>query len=205
MLSQRAGSFWGVVRMNRAKSNMTELLRRVCEGDRDAWAQFYEQFKGEVIGVCLAILRNEHEALDAAEETFVRVFSRCAELNPDGNARSWLLKIAANICKDKLRRERSRLAWLSRWKVVELSRWRKNPVESQVHADLRCEAVQKALAQLDEKYRRPLVLRFYADLDYAQIAEIISELEGEPITETTVGTRLNRAKEQLRALLQEML
>ncbi|MFN4218527.1 MAG: RNA polymerase sigma factor [Candidatus Bipolaricaulia bacterium] len=191
--------------MNRAKGAMTELLRRVCEGDRDAWAQLYEHFKREVIGVCVAILHNEHEALDAAEETFLRVFSRCAELNPDGNPRSWILKIAANVCKDKLRRERSRAAWLSRWKISEFSRWHKNPVESKVQEDVRGEAVQKALAQLDEKYRRPLVLRFYADLDYAQIAQILGEVEGEPITETTVGTRINRAKEHLRALLQEML
>ncbi len=191
--------------MNRVTGEMTELLRRVREGDRAAWAQFYEEFKREVIGVCMAILHNEHEALDAAEETFLKVFSRCAELDPDGNARGWLLKIAANVCKDKLRRERSRMAWLSRWKISELSRWRRNPVETQVRQDFRSEAVQKALTQLDEKYRRPLVLRFYADLDYAQIAEILHEIEGEPITETTVGTRLNRAKEQLRALLQELL
>lgn len=189
--------------MNRVTSAMTELLRRVCEGDRAAWAEFYEAFKREVIGVCVAILRDEHDALDAAEETFLKVFSRCADLNPDGNARSWLLTIAANVCKDKLRRKRSRLAWLSRWKILELGRT--NPVESRVQRDLRCEAVQKALARLDEKYRRPLVLRFYADLDYARIAQILSELEGNPITETTVGTRINRAKEQLRALLEEML
>ncbi|MCS7198064.1 MAG: hypothetical protein NZ930_05235 [Candidatus Bipolaricaulota bacterium] len=84
--------------MNRV--TMTELLRRVCEGNREAWAQFYEQFKREVIGVCMAILHNEHEALDAAEETFLKVFSRCDELNSNGNARSWPLKIAANVCKD---------------------------------------------------------------------------------------------------------
>lgn len=191
--------------MNRVTGDMAELLRRVREGDRAAWAQFYEEFKREVIGVCMAILHNEHEALDAAEETFLKVFSRCAELDPDGNARGWLLKIAANVCKDKLRREHSRMAWLSRWKISELSRWRRNPVETQVRQDFRGEAVQKALTQLDEKYRRLLVLRFYADLDYAQIAEILHEIEGEPITETTVGTRLHRAKEQLRALLQELL
>lgn len=184
---------------------MTELLRRVSQGDRAAWAQFYEEFKREVIGVCVAILHNEHDALDAAEETFLKVFSRCGELDPDGNVRHWLLTIAANVCKDKLRRERRRLAWLSRWKITELSRWRKNPVESKVQDDFRCEAVQKALAQLDEKYRRPLVLRFYADLDYEKIAQVLHELEDEPITETTVGTRINRAKEQLRALLEEML
>jgi DNA-directed RNA polymerase specialized sigma24 family protein len=42
-------------------------------------------------------------------------------------------------------------------------------------------------------------------LDYAQIAQVLSDLEGEPITETTVGTRINRAKAQMRAMLEEML
>lgn len=189
--------------MNTLKSDMTELLQRVSRGDRDAWAQFYETFKREVIGVCLAILHNEHEALDAAEETFLKVFTRCAQLNPNGNAYSWLLTIAANACKDRLRRERTKLAWLRQ--TARLPIFRKHSVEAQLEKDLRCAVVQQALAQLDEKYRQPLVLRFYADLDYAQIAQILSELEGEPLTETTVGTRINRAKEQLRALLQEML
>lgn len=191
--------------MNRARGAMTELLQRVCEGDRTAWAQLYETFKREVVGVCLAFLHNEHEALDAAEETFLKVFTRCSDLNPDGNVRSWLLTIAANICKDKLRKERNKLKWLRRWKVAQMSQPRRTPVEAQIQKDFQCEAVRQALAQLDEKYRRPLVLRFYADLDYAQIAEILNEIEGEPITETTVGTRINRAKEQLRTLLQEML
>jgi RNA polymerase sigma-70 factor (ECF subfamily) len=182
---------------------MTELLQRVSQGDRAAWAQFYETFKREVIAVCVAILHNEHEALDAAEETFLKVFSRCAKLNPNGNARSWLLKIAANVCKDRLRRERSRLAWLRRWKGAQI--FRRNPVEAQVQQDFQCEAVQRALNQLDEKYRRALVLRFYAGLDYAQIAQVLSDLEGEPITETTVETRINRAKAQMRAMLEEML
>jgi RNA polymerase sigma factor (sigma-70 family) len=99
--------------------------------------------------------------------------------------------------------ERSRLAWLRRWKGAQL--FRRNPVEAQVQQDFQCEAVQKALNQLDEKYRRALVLRFYAGLDYAQIAQVLSDLEGEPITETTVGTRINRAKAQMRAMLEEML
>ncbi len=189
--------------MNIAKDQMNELLRRVSDGDRDAWAQFYETFKCEVVGVCLAILRDEHEALDAAEETFLKVFTRCAELNPNGNARAWLLTIAANICKDKLRKERNKLSWLRRWKVTQMPKFKKHPVETQLERDFQCEAVRQALAHLDEKYRRPLVLRFYADLDYAQIAHALSEVEGEPLTETTVGTRINRAKAQLRLLLSE--
>jgi RNA polymerase sigma-70 factor (ECF subfamily) len=189
--------------MNTLKSDMTELLQRVSRGDRDAWAQFYERFKREVVGVCLAFLHNEHEALDAAEETFLKVFARAADLNPNSNARSWLLTIAANICKDKLRKERNALKWLQQWKIAKVPEFRKHSVEAQVQKDFQCEAVQRALAQLDEKYRRPLVLRFYANLDYAQIAQLLSELEGEPLTETTVGTRINRAKAQLRLLLSE--
>lgn len=182
------------------KRDMVEVLHLVSQGNRDAWAQFYEDFKREVIAVCVAILHDEHEALDAAEETFLRVFSRCAEINPDGNARSWLLTVAANICKDKLRRERTKLRWLRQ--ATRLPVLRKYSIEAQIERDLRCASVRRALAQLDEKYRRPLVLRFYADLDYAQIAQILGDLEGEPITETTVGTRINRAKEQLKRLLQ---
>lgn len=189
--------------MNTLKSDMTELLQRVSRGDRDAWAQFYERFKREVVGVCLAFLHNEHEALDAAEETFLKIFARAADLNPNSNARAWLLTIAANICKDKLRKERSTLNWLRQWKIAKVPELRKHSVEAQVQKDFQCAAVQRALAQLDEKYRRPLALRFYANLDYAQIAQMLSELEGEPLTETTVGTRINRAKAQLRLLLSE--
>jgi RNA polymerase sigma-70 factor (ECF subfamily) len=179
------------------------LIARVAAGNRDAWAEFYERHKREVIALCYGILRHTEDATDAAEEAFLKVFQNAHVLKANGNARAWLLTVAANTCKDKLRKEKNKLAWLQRWKVAAKPKWKRHSVEKAVTEDLLAETVRSALFQLPDKYRIPLILRYYTDMDYAQIAETVSELEGEPVTATTVGSRINRAKEQLKAILLE--
>ncbi len=182
---------------------MDGLIERVAEGDRSAWGELYERHKHEVIALCYGILRNRDDATDAAEEAFVKVFQNASSLNPSGNARAWLLTIAANTCKDKLRKEKNKQAWLQRWKVAVKPKWKRHPVEHSVTEDALSESVRTAVFALPDKYRIPLILRYYTDMDYAQIAEALFELEGEPLTAATVGSRINRAKDQLRDIMLE--
>ncbi|MBI3460549.1 RNA polymerase sigma factor [Candidatus Acetothermia bacterium] len=182
---------------------MDGLIERVAKGDRSAWAELYERHKREVLALCYGILRNKDDATDAAEEAFLKVFQNSASLNPNGNARAWLLTIAANTCKDKLRKEKNKQAWLQRWKVAVKPRWKRHPVEHTVAEEFLGETVRTALFDLPDKYRIPLILRYYTDMDYTQIAETLSEFEGESLTAATVGSRINRAKEQLKDILLE--
>lgn len=180
---------------------MEELISRLAEGDKAAWGEIYELYKREVLGVCMGILREMNEAMDATEETFLKVFSNATAVNPNGNFRAWLLKIAANICKDKLRKEKHQRSWLRAQILRVKPDWQKHSVEEQVRSDLVGQAIKEALESLEESYRIPLVLRFYADLSYEEIADMVSDLEGEKLSKLTIGSRINRAKEMLKQAL----
>ncbi len=180
---------------------MEGLIERVAKGDRSAWGELYERHKREVIALCYGILRNRDEATDAAEEAFLKVFQNASSLNPNGNARSWVLTIAANTCKDKLRKEKNKQAWLQRWKVAVKPKLKRHSVEHRVAEEELGDSVRAALFELPDKYRIPLILRYYTDMDYTQIADALSDFEGEPLTAATVGSRINRAKDQLKDVM----
>lgn len=179
------------------------LASRIAQGDRAAWGAIYQLYKNQVFGLCLGILRDREEAMDAAQETFLKVFDNAATINPDGNIQAWLLKIATNTCRAKLHKRRNRDNWLQRWVIGKLPDGSRNEIEEGVERDLLSQAVQEALDELDGKYRIPLVLKFYAGMDYEEITRVLSELEGDEVSKGTVGSRINRGKAKLKEKLLE--
>lgn len=179
------------------------LIGRIAQGDRAAWGEIYQLYKNQVLGLCLGILRDKEEAMDAVQETFLKVFDKAATINPDGNFRAWLLKIAANTCRAKLRKSRNRDSWLKRWIIGKLADWNRNEVEEGVERELLSQAIKEALDELEGKYRIPLVLKFYAGMDYEEISRVLTELERDEITKGTVGSRINRGKAKLKERLLE--
>jgi len=180
-----------------------ELVERVSAGDRAAWAELYNEYKRVVMGVCVAILKDQDEALDAAQETFMKVFEKAESLNPNGNLKGWLTTIAANHCRDRLRKRKSGLQWFKQWVASNSDTLEKPSVEKAVVMEFQNETMELAIAELEDEFRIPLVLKFYSDLSYKEIAEIMSEREGKKIAEETIGSRLNRAKSKLKAILIE--
>ncbi len=178
-----------------------DIIAGVAQGDRKAWAELYEEYKRVVMAVCVAILRNEDEALDAAHETFVKVYENAKSLNPNGNLKGWLTTIAANLCRDRLRKRKRGLHWMKQWVTERKSDWIEDDIDERVAKDLRAAAMKRAIEKLDDEFRIPLVLKYYSDLSYKEIADILTEQEGRPIAEDTVGSRLNRAKSRLREML----
>ena len=179
-----------------------ELIERISSGDRMAWEELYREFKRDVLAVCIAILRDEDEALDAAQETFMKVFQKASSLNPNGNLKGWLTTIAANHCRDRLRKQQRGVSFVRQWFTSKRDEQTQPSVEKAVIREFRDEALDSAIAELDDEFRVPLVLKFYSNLSYREIAAILSESEGKPIAEETVGSRLNRAKSKLKQILE---
>ncbi len=181
---------------------MQELAERLAQGEQAAWAALYEAYKRNVLGLCLGYLHNREDALDAAEETFVKALQKASYIRPDGNVRSWLLAIAANTCKDWIRKQGRGTAWLRKWLAGKRETFVAPDVAETAARDARHDAVRAAIARLEEPFRLPLLLKYYEDMDYDEIAEVLSQTEGVEIKRGTVASRLNRARAQLKALLE---
>ena len=180
------------------------LVCRVAAGDSEAFETLLARYQGPIIGFLHGMLGEREDALDAAQEVFVRVFTQAHRYQPQAPFRSWLYRIATNLAIDQVRRRRRRLFGLlpSRpFRAADASDER-NPLddvaspgasalEQLIDAE-RDTAVARAVATLPAPYRMALVLRDLQDLSYEEVADVLGCRVG------TVKSRINRARNLLR-------
>ncbi|MFN8513905.1 MAG: sigma-70 family RNA polymerase sigma factor [Chloroflexia bacterium] len=174
-----------------------ELIARVRVGDQEAFATLVERYKRQVYNLAYRLLGNPNDAEDAAQETFVRAYTRLTTYEPDGRFGAWLSAICSHWCIDTMRARRRRVQTVALGKVTESDRFISQvdgPEEVALVADSRDE-VQRWLDALPPQYRTVLSLRYFQDLTYAEIADVLDE----PVS--TVRMRLFRA----RAMLQQVV
>ena len=152
-------------------------------------------FGDDVLRLCRRMLGHAHDAEEARSETFLRAQQAAASW--DGRPlRAWLLGIASHHCIDRLRRRalEGRLFDASDLDAGELPAAAPSPL-TLLLARERSTQLEAALAELPDKFRAPLVLRFLADQSYAEIALALG------VTEAQVAVLVFRAKAKLREAL----
>ena len=163
----------------------------VLRGDKAAFAHLVDQYKAPVYNLAFRMLGNVEDAEDAAQETFLRAYSQLSTYDPSRKFSSWLLAITAHLCIDQLRRRR--FAWLPIDAIDGLDwLWADSdqPEQMAIDGEDRDE-VRRLLHFLPARYRLVVVLRYWYDMSYAEIAEITR------MSEAAVKTRLHRAREML--------
>lgn len=166
-------------------------VAQALKGDQRAFTELVERYQRPVYNLCYRMLGNGPEAEDAAQETFVRVYKHLANYDAEQKLSSWVLAIASHYCIDRLRRRR--ITWLSLEDVL--------PVRAENHDTVRPEEtamenessaeVRDLLQELPPDYRLVITLRYWQDLSYAEIAEIVDS------TESAVKSRLHRARRMM--------
>lgn len=166
-----------------------QLVARVSAGDREAFATLAERYKRPVYSLAYRLLGNAADAEDAAQETFVRAYTRLGTYRPGGTFGAWLLAITSHWCIDFLRRRRcvSLEAVGAEYTAPAVD----DLPESLALRTERQLEVREWLACLPESYRRIIILRYWHDLSYAEIGAAL----GQPVS--TVRMRLFRARQAL--------
>ncbi len=167
-----------------------ELIERSLKGDLDSWGKIVTRYKQAVFGVALHILGRPADAEDAAQDAFIRAYQSLHTFDIERKFSTWIFTVTANICKNKLRRDK----FFSPLKHISKVVGGEDPAKT-VARDERHQVLRDALQELDDGYRMPLVLRFYQDMDYKELAEILNLPEG------TVKTRARRARLAMREAL----
>ncbi len=186
--------------MNPSISDETVRLSRARGGDLTAFNELVAAYEGLVYNLCYRLLGQRQAAEDAAQETFIAAWRGIGGLRGD-TFRPWLLRIAANACRDELRRRARRPAASL---DVALEAGLPEPADpaplpevSVLQAELR-RRLQQALRALPAEQRLALVLCDVEGLDYAEIALVMKTSLG------TVKSRIARGRGRLRlALLAE--
>ncbi|MDW8327906.1 MAG: sigma-70 family RNA polymerase sigma factor [Anaerolineales bacterium] len=174
---------------------MTEQdwITRARAGDETAFSPLVERYQAAVYNLCYRMLGEPHEAEDAAQETFLRAYAQLRRYDPARSFKTWLLSIAGHHCIDRLRKRRQ--TWLS----IEddelpphpnLREPNPGPEELIVRRE-QSAAIQKHLACLAPPDRQVIVMRYWYDLSYEEIAQATGT------TVSAVKSRLHRARGHL--------
>jgi RNA polymerase sigma-70 factor (ECF subfamily) len=162
------------------------------EGDQDAFAELVYTYQDAVYNLCYRLLSERTEAEDAAQEAFLRAYLNLQRYDPSRSFKTWLLTIASNYCIDRLRRRR--LTWLSieddLLPGLSLSSDEPEPEYASIMKE-QSAALQDILGELNPDYRAAVVLRYWYDYSYSEIADILDT------TESAIKSRLFRARQLL--------
>lgn len=180
--------------MSRLASGDEYWVERVREGDRTAVEVLFRQYAPRVFGLAHALLRSREEAEEVVTDAFLRVIRSAAELRGQERFETWLLRIARNLCLDRLRRPR--LLTLPLEGEGEVSALL-TPADQMDRTTLRC-LVEQALDRIPEEYRVALVLRDVQGLSAREAAEVT----GKP--ETAFRSLHQRARRALRDVLRQL-
>jgi RNA polymerase sigma-70 factor (ECF subfamily) len=172
-------------------------VRRARAGDEAAFTALVEAYQTPIYNLCYRMLGEAGEAEDAAQETFLRAYSQLGSYDPGRSFKTWLFSIASHHCIDRLRKRR--LTWLSldddlppHPALHEKEPGPEEAAERHEHS----QAVQALLAKLAPDDRAVIVMRYWYDLSYEEIAEATRG------TVSAVKSRLHRARGTLGAMLQ---
>jgi RNA polymerase sigma-70 factor (ECF subfamily) len=180
------------------QSDDATLVQRTLAGESAAFTALYERYRSAVYTHAYYRLHNAADAEDALQEVFQRAYLRLDTFERTRSLRAWLLTIATNYCTDMLRRRLSLKRFVQQVPLDVVDFWladtAANPETSALRDEQR-ERVRQALRELPANYRDVMVLYYWNDLSYSEIAATTG------LTESTIKTRLFRGREHLSRLL----
>ena len=190
-------------RMSEPTLSDHELIAAAKAGDEDAFAEIVSRYKNPITNFLYRFLNDYEEAVDLAQETFVRVYFALDRYHTDFAFSTYIYRIATNLAISEIRRRKRRsllsltgLFQSSDEETVEFQPPDKRSLQDvNLEEDERSKVVAKAIETLPPKYRLPIVLRDVEGKSYEEVAAILELGLG------TTKSRINRG----RGLLKEKL
>jgi RNA polymerase sigma-70 factor (ECF subfamily) len=165
-----------------------EWIAQAQRGNSEAFSRLVEACQTPVFNLCYRMLNDPYEAEDAAQETFLRAYNNLRRYDNARPFLTWLLSIAAHYCIDQIRKRRMNL--LSLDDVVYLDPPDPSPgPESSLSTGEEQKRVRLLLEKLSPQDRAAVIMLYWYDLSYDEIAEALS------MTVSAVKSRLHRARQ----------
>lgn len=167
-----------------------ELITRVKAGDTGAFTTILENYQRAVYNLCYRMLGNSGDAEDAAQETFIRAYRALHRYDSNRKFSTWILSIATHYCIDQLRKRRLQTISMDAVPYLHVPDTNPGP-EGSMLLDERQQEVQDLLTNLSEVDRAAIVMRYWYEFSYDEIAETLG------LTNSAVKSRLHRARRSL--------
>lgn len=187
--------------MNSVETRLAKLARN---GDRGAFAELVDLYKDKIYHLAYRMLNNKHEAEDAVQETFLRVYTNLHRYDEQQKFSTWIFRIGTNHCIDRLRK-RKHSAYSLDAEMPDgegndyysmLPGNEETPERQMILSETQIQ-IRKAIDALPEKYKSVVILRYLQDMSLQEISDVLDM----PVT--TVKTRVHRGREYLRKKLEQ--
>jgi len=169
-----------------------QIIDQIIQGDTNQFDQLVKKYQNPVFKVIYKIVEDYEDADEILQDVFVKAYESLSQYNPEYKFFSWIYRIAIN--KAFLFVKRKKVAVPAEILCCEAE----EDLEETVFCEQRDSEITKAVNRLDEKYRKVILLKYYAGLSYAQIAEVLL------LPEKTVKSRLFDARRILQKSLEKM-
>ena len=182
-----------------------DLMLRYRNGDEDAFEMLYRRYEKPVFSFIYRILMSAVDAEDLCQETFLRLVKEKKNYQVSGNFKTWIFRIALNLCRDRLRRKKFRShrsidapSLSQNGNINEFENALSDPAPDQIDCMEKNEMkvlIQQAFAKLPEKQRTVVILKEYQALKFSEIAEIMKSPVG------TIKSLNHRGHKKLKKIL----
>lgn len=185
-----------------------EAVRRVLDGDVEAFAGIVERWQGPLVNLAYRYCRDRGIAEEMAQEAFLLVFRKLSSWRGEARFSTWLFAVAANRYRSLMRRHRPPELSLDELRELRgadaaIDSVREESDESRAAGDLErsdvAEVVRRAVSNLPARYRDVMLVYYFREMDVAETAQILELKEG------TVKARLHRGRNLLERKLRGLL
>ncbi|WP_010252495.1 RNA polymerase sigma factor [Acetivibrio cellulolyticus] len=179
------------------------LVEKSKSGDVEAFEQLIESCQKKVFNIAYRMIGNYDDANELAQEVFIKAFRSIKKFKGDSLFSTWIYKVTANVCLDEIRRRKKKMV-VSLDEEIEYSdgEVKRQIADNAPTPDIAAEtnevknAVNKSIQELPEDYKSIIILRDIQGFSYEEISKIFNCPEG------TVKSRINRARQALKKILQ---
>lgn len=166
--------------------DIESLVKKSKKGDKDALLKLIMDKKQDYYKIAYVYMKNSEDAMDAMEDMIVVLYQNIHKLKKENAFYSWSKKILVNCCKNLLRKNK---------KVVLLENAKEEAYEEDFHNKETGIILEEHLSKLNEKHREVIKLRYYLDMDYKTISEVLKLPMG------TVKSRISNGLKKLKVSL----
>jgi RNA polymerase sigma-70 factor (ECF subfamily) len=173
-----------------------EIVILVQNGNKDAYGEILNRFEPKIKRYAYRFFRDKEEITDMVQDVFIKAYINLQSFDSTQRFNPWIYRIAHNEFVNKI-------AWKSLRKYVPIDSDDLIPLAISAPEDVMKDALdadekrlmEKYLAELDDKYKTPIILFYYDDLSYEEISDILQ------IPSNTVGVRIKRGKDKLKEII----
>lgn len=175
----------------------TGVIAACQRGDREAFRLLFETYKDRVFSIALYFFGgNEAQAADITQQVFLKLFTKIEQFRSEAEFTTWLYRLTTNACVDEQRKVR-RLSQLEETFVTDEAGG-DEAQETRLERREMAERIKAAVAELKPKLRVVVLLKYFEDLSYEEMAVALGCSKG------TVASRLNRGHKALARRLQDL-